>query len=186
MAINLQSSIKGKIVTTSVIQIQVIDEDGKTKTYNLDNPKENLTLDNIRTAFSSAINGRWLLGNSGIPIINVKSANYSIATKTYLDGSEVTVAPNVINITDKDKLSATVYVTGAKIEDVAASPIKGTIDDTTPPADDWLIETEIGSDSILVKLEMNASTGKVLATSNLYISAAGTTITIPININFTF
>lgn len=186
MAINLQSAVKGKVVTTKVIQIQVLDEDGKTKTYNFENPKENLTLDQVRETFATAINGRWLLSNSSNPIISVKSANYSTAVKTYLDGAEATISPSVVNITDINKLDQRVFVTGATIESTAISDITGTIDGESTTKEDWFFTYTVSGDTIFITLNMNSSpsTGsKYIGYANLYISAAGMTTTIPININ---
>lgn len=94
--------------TTSVVQVTVFDSGGYTKTYNLDNPKPNLTLNQIKNAFKIAIDGGWLLGNNFDPVIEVRSANYSEATKTSIDGAEVVVTPSTLNYDGNTQKSVTV------------------------------------------------------------------------------
>lgn len=83
--------------TTSVVQITVIDEGGYTKTFNIDEPKDNLSLNTIKNALQPAIDGRWWLGNSGSPITGLKSANYSTSTKVQIEGGEVIITPSELS-----------------------------------------------------------------------------------------
>lgn len=83
--------------TTSVVQITVVDEGGYTKTFNIDEPKENLSLNTIKNALQPAIAGRWWLGNSGAPITGLKSAAYSTSTKVQIEGGEVIITPSELS-----------------------------------------------------------------------------------------
>lgn len=49
------------VTTTSVVQITVFDEQGRLKSFNIDNPKPNLTLNQIQNALQPAFIGRWWL-----------------------------------------------------------------------------------------------------------------------------
>lgn len=98
--------------TTSVVQVTVFDIGGYTKTYNLDNPKPNLTLNQIKNAFKIAIDGGWLLGNNLDPVIEVRSANYSEAIKTSIDGAEIEVTPASAEITTS---SVNFTITGGSV-----------------------------------------------------------------------
>ncbi len=113
--------------TTSVVQVTVNDESGKTKTFNIDNPKQNLSLNEIRQALEPAFNGRWWLGNGGAVITTLKSANYSIAEKIPIAGSDIviTVTPNEITLGNSaSNVTVTVEgspVTGAFINNIVTS-----------------------------------------------------------------
>lgn len=67
---------------TNVVEITLVDESNYEKTLRLDNPRQNLTLSTIRTAFSTPINEGWLLGRSGAPVASVARAAFVVTQKT--------------------------------------------------------------------------------------------------------
>lgn len=80
-------------ITNSVVQIVVSDESGRNKTFNIDNPKSELTLGQINNALMPAFSGRWWLGNTGAVINKLVSANYSTSTKIQIGGQIVSLTP---------------------------------------------------------------------------------------------
>lgn len=107
--------------TTSVVQISVTEESGKTKTFNLDNPKENLSLNEIRQKLQPAFEGRWWLGNDGTAITTLKSANYSQSVKIPIEGQDavIEVTPSIVEFsptsTSITEVQETVQVTGSEL-----------------------------------------------------------------------
>lgn len=79
--------------TTSVVQVTVTDSGGYSKSFNLEYPKQNLTLNQIKAAFQPAIDGGWWLGSKGDPIVAVSKATYSTSTKIEIAAGEVSVTP---------------------------------------------------------------------------------------------
>lgn len=67
---------------TQVVEVVLVDSANYEKTLKLDNPQQNLTLSQIRTAFSTPISEGWLLGKSGAPISSVARANIVETRKT--------------------------------------------------------------------------------------------------------
>lgn len=86
-------------VTSNVVQITVTDEGGYTKSFNIDEPKDNLSLIQIKNALAPAFSGRWWLGKYNSPITSLKSAQYTQTIKTQIAGEEVTVTPASLNPT---------------------------------------------------------------------------------------
>lgn len=73
------------MTTTKVAEIVLLDSANYEKTLRLDNPKDNITLAGVRTAFQSAITEGWLLGRNGDAIISVPRVNIVETTKTSLE-----------------------------------------------------------------------------------------------------
>lgn len=178
-------ALKGAVIQTKVIQVTVIDEDGKSKSFNLDNPKQNLTFNQIRQALQPAIQGRWWINTTGSPVIGLKSANYTETTKTYVDGGEVSVTPSSLYFDDENQLDKTLTVSGAEIDDATGSSITATMDGTPISKDQLQFLLTITNENIRVQLvqEGITGTGQIVGNGQIYISAAGTTITIPVTIN---
>lgn len=95
---------------TNVVQVTLLDSAGYVRSLNLDNPKNNLTLNEIKDAFQIPIVNGWLMGKNG-PVIEVQKANYSQSIKTPINGGEVAVTPSSLNITTGN--SGVVNVSGA-------------------------------------------------------------------------
>lgn len=102
--------------STSVVQITVKDESGYTKTFNIDDPIEDLTLGQINAVLSPAFIGRWWLGRTGAVINQLESANYSTSTKTQIGGDIISVTPQSGVIDPTQSQSTTFTVEGATIQ----------------------------------------------------------------------
>lgn len=110
--------------TTTVAQITCKDESGRTKSFNLDYPKENLTLNQIKAAFAEAFQGRWLLNPANYsPLIAVDSATYATSTRTEIRGETVEITPSALSIQNPSSQgtskTGTVTVTGGTIKSVS-------------------------------------------------------------------
>lgn len=80
-------------ITSNVLQITVTDEGGYTKSFNIDNPVENISLNQIKTALQPAFSGRWWLGKYNSSITELKAATYTQTIKTQIAGETVSVTP---------------------------------------------------------------------------------------------
>lgn len=84
---------------TKVAQVTLKDQDDRNRTINIDNPKDDLSLNQIKAAFAPAINGGWLLASNGSPITEVVEAKYNQVIKTQINGLPVTVFPSSLSLT---------------------------------------------------------------------------------------
>lgn len=83
---------------TKVAQVTLRDQDDRNRTISIDNPKDDLSLNQIKAAFAPAINGGWLLASNGSPITEVVEAKYNQVIKTQINGLPVTVSPSSFNV----------------------------------------------------------------------------------------
>ena len=75
----------GDFMDSSVVEVVLVDSGNYEKTLRLDNPKESLTLTQIRTAFATPISEGWLVGKNGTyPVTSVARATVVVTTKTSL------------------------------------------------------------------------------------------------------
>ena len=81
------------------VDIQLIDDDAKSTTVKLDNPKDNITKNEIVQVFTTAINNNWLLSNYGSAIKGVGQVQLTTSEKVLLEGEAVYVTPASANIT---------------------------------------------------------------------------------------
>lgn len=69
---------------TNVVEITVLDSDNYERTYRIDNPRDNLTLAQIQSAFATPISEQWLFASTGSRVVSVARAIVSVTTKTKL------------------------------------------------------------------------------------------------------
>lgn len=82
---------------TKVAQVTLKDSSERNTTINIDNPKDDLSLNQIKAAFAPAINGGWLLANNGSQITEVVEAKYNQVIKTQINGLPVTISPSSLS-----------------------------------------------------------------------------------------
>lgn len=70
---------------TNVVEITIVDDSNYEKNYRLDNPKDDITLSKIRSAFATPIQEGWLLGKSGGPVVAIARAQLIVTTKTAVE-----------------------------------------------------------------------------------------------------
>lgn len=66
---------------TKILEVVLIDTANYEKTLRLDNPVDNVTLAQVRNAFSTAISEGWLFGKGGF-VASVARASIIETTKT--------------------------------------------------------------------------------------------------------
>lgn len=87
------------MATTSVIAISLISEAGRTKTLNIDNPKENLNLNEIKNALQPSLNKKFWKDTYGDFYSSVSKAELQTVQKIQLAEGEVTISPSSITET---------------------------------------------------------------------------------------
>ena len=111
--------------TTTVLAVTLVEENGRAKTFNLDNPRtENLNMNAIKTALQPSLNKGFWLGTYGSPLVAVQSASVNTAIKMQLSQGSITVSPSSLDIqytgtTDPASASVNIsngYVSLATIE----------------------------------------------------------------------
>ena len=75
------------------LDIQLIDEDAKTTTVKLDNPREDITKNQVISVFATAISNNWLLSNYGNPVKAIGQVQLSTSEKILLEGDPIYVTP---------------------------------------------------------------------------------------------
>lgn len=70
------------------IEVVTISSDtGSTKTITLPNPQDELTLEQVQTAFATGFNNKLFIASDGSVLTNVKSATIIETTQTVLTSS---------------------------------------------------------------------------------------------------
>lgn len=72
------------MTTTTVAEVVLLDDSNYEKTLRLDNPKDNLTLAEVRAAFATPISEKWFYGRSSL-VVSVARVNIVTTTKTSLE-----------------------------------------------------------------------------------------------------
>lgn len=112
-----------QITTSSVVQVTMQDSSGNKQNFNIDNPKNDLTMAEIRTALTPIVNsGNWY-SSYGNQFTAVQSATLTQSTKIKLSdsGVVVTITPSSATVPTTGKQypsasTATFTVEGAPIQ----------------------------------------------------------------------
>lgn len=103
---------------TNVLQVTVQDTDNSNYSFNIENPKENVTIQQVNAALEPLINTQKWYSAKDRPITRVKGATLTRTRKIILDDStEITVTPAEWNINQQGQsASQTFTVTGEAIQ----------------------------------------------------------------------
>ena len=166
---------------TKVAQVTLKSENDRNKTISIDRPKDNLTLNQIKTAFQPAISGGWLLDNYGDRIVEVSEAKYNQVIKTTINGEPVVVSPASINLdigtdtTVGHYVETTVTATNATILTAAINDIS---------ANSVALNVSIQGNYVVRIRAFRNSTGYVNTVCHLkLIFQDNATVTVPITIS---
>lgn len=88
-----------RITETDVIQIQAQDSDNNRYSFNVENPKANTTISNVREAFQPLINsGKWV-SKQGYPFSYISQATLTKTKKIELadSGATITATPSEVH-----------------------------------------------------------------------------------------
>lgn len=82
------------ITSVSNLDIQILNaERAETTTVKLDNPKQNLTREQVSAAMQPALSNGWLLTNKGSVAMYLGDVTYNTSTKVKLGGEDFYVTP---------------------------------------------------------------------------------------------
>ena len=165
---------------TKVAQVTLKSENDRSRNVNIDRPKDNLTLNQIKAAFAPAINGGWLLDNYGDTITSVAEAKYNQVIKTQINGESVTISPSSLSVSTSimSKLPATgtLTVTGGE-------PTSFNFSDWTKPSNITGASANYDNGTITVKVYVSGSASDFPVTGNLKVFFDSQSVTVPITVS---
>lgn len=83
---------------TKVVQISVLDDSNRTKTFNIDNPKNDLTFLEVQNALAPAFQGGWWYSSYGDKISKLSKVIMSTAIKVPLERGDFTYSPTSLTM----------------------------------------------------------------------------------------
>ena len=101
------------------LDIQLLDESrADTTTFKLDNPKSNVTREQVSSAMQPALTNGWLLTTKGNVAMYLGDITVNQSIKTKLGGEDFYVSPSEVNLqTDTaSHITTTITVSGATIQ----------------------------------------------------------------------
>lgn len=108
------------VTTVSNLDIQLLNaERAETTTFKLDNPKQNLTREQVSAAMQPALTKGWLLTSKGSVAMYLGDVTYNTSTKIRLDGEDFYVTPTALTLNrsaDNQSASGSINVSGATIQ----------------------------------------------------------------------
>lgn len=166
---------------TKVAQVTLKSERDKSKTVSIDRPKDNLTLNQIKTAFQPAISGGWLLDNYGDRIVEVSEAKYNQVIKTSINGEPVVVSPSSLSFDITASTAVGQYVEST-VTATNATILAAAIDDVSAASVSLSVSLQ-GSSAVRIRAFRN-STGYANFTCHLkVIFQDNVTVTVPITVS---
>ena len=159
----------------------MLDSAGYARSLNIDNPKSNLTLNQIKDAFQVPIANGWLMGKNGV-IVEVQKAQYSQSIKIPIAGGEISVTPSSLTIENGSSWSVT--VSGAN--PTSAIIVDSNVTESSGSANFYWITPEIDGQTVTITAYNNASsTGQhtFTGTATLQIWFGADKINVPITVN---
>lgn len=168
---------------TSKVQIEMLDQNNHTQTFNIDYPKENMTLGSIRIDLNDAIATNSWCSSYSVPFIRVNKATLVETEKTQLsnDGDGISVTPTEANLTATGNIvTQTFTVTGIDIEGYNYIQTSGETS-ITPN----YTQTTINNLTNTITAAFNvpdAVSAQATAQYNFIIAGSGFTLTVPITI----
>jgi len=167
------------------LDVSTVDEDGKITTFKLDNFKENITKNQVISAFQYGINNGLLMSNYGSAIKSVGTVMKSTSTKIELEGEPIYITPSSIEATlDSSTASKVVEVTvTSQIQAASVMDLQKSDPNSNIQAYVQNISYENNTTRISVYIYM-ADTGRS-ATAKLVIVVNGVNNTVPISMTRT-
>ena len=174
--------------TVKTVDVQIYDDQNKTTTYKIDNPKDGLTRTEVVAAFYTGINAELFITSNGKPV-SVGTVTLSTSIKEVMAEDSIYITPSLINVT--------IYSQNVKITDVTVTG--ATIDNSAVSNIDWTSKPEIFTGVPQIKISSQTSTslslswespsevssGNYVGSTTLFIIINNKTFQVPININFT-
>ncbi len=165
---------------TSRVQIEMLDQDNHTQTFNIDYPKQNMTLGSIRISLNDAIATNSWCSSYAVPFQRVNKATLVETEKTQLsnEGDGISVTPTEANLTATGNMvTQTFTVTGIDIEGYNYIHLSGNLNTINP---NYNLTTIDESANTITAAFNTPSAGT--AQFNFVIVGSGFTLTVPITI----
>lgn len=104
--------------TVKTVDIQLLDADrSNATTIKLDNPKDDLTREQVSSAMQPAFTNGWFLCNNGNVAMYLGDVTINQSIKTRLDGADFYVTPSSLTLTNSgNSASGNINVSGAVIQ----------------------------------------------------------------------
>lgn len=169
--------------TVTNLDIQLLDESrSDTTTFKLDNPKSNVTREQVSAAMQPALTNGWLLTNKGNVAMYLGDITINQSIKTKLGGEDFYVTPTQItwsNVgTEETEQTDTVTCSGATIQGYRFDNINElTYIDTEPSA-------TIASNGLSITIKASFQLDSSMTTVKIFdliLIIQGAEITIPVN-----
>ena len=168
---------------TKVAQVTLKSQMDRSKTVNIDRPKDDLTLNQIKTAFAPAIQGGWLLDNYGDTIVSVAEAKYNQVIKTSINGEPVVVSPSTFDL----EVSSAGMIGASVTQDLTitgGAVISTNIEQSN--TSQLLLSATILNDGAKITVTATKKNQTVTAASGLtlrlYFEGSTTPVTVPFNV----
>lgn len=164
---------------TNVLQITTQDTDNNSYSFNIENPNNNVTIQQVNAALEPLINTQKWYSTKNKTIVRVKNATLTRTRKVILDDStEITVTPAEWTITQNNsQATETFTVTGEAIQAynfVETSSISGGM----LKLNEATINTI--NNTLTITIELTDSTSNITRTGTLTIVTTTQTLSIPI------
>ena len=168
--------------TVTNLDIQLLDaERSNTVTIKLDNPKNDVTREQVSSAMQTPLNNGWFLNSKGDTLMYLGDVTINQSIKTKLGGEDFYVTPSSVdtNAVKGIPFETTITVSGATIQGYNFANVV-----TDTGSDPQLMGTIAANGlSILITIRVNvgANVGTTL-TCDLQLIILGAVVTVPVKI----
>lgn len=161
--------------TVANLDIQILNADrAETTTFKLDNPKQNLTREQVSAAMQPALTNGWLLTSKGSVAMYLGDVTYNTSTKIKLGGEDFYVTPTALTLTrtNANSASGNINVSGATIQGYNINNLE-----YEPSVTCKITNNGLG-------LTVNAQSSGSLPAGNFEVQLVimGTTVTVPVTV----
>lgn len=170
------------ITSVSNLDIQILNaERAETTTIKLDNPKQNLTREQVSAAMQPALSNGWLLTSKGSVAMYLGDVTYNTSTKVKLGGEDFYVTPNSLTLTPESGMefmaTGTVTVSGATVQGYNIVHVSGTAPDN--------VEVNLSENRLTATIgfTMDDDSHLPACVYNLELVIQGTIVTVPVTVN---
>ncbi len=167
------------VTNVKTVDIQMLDANrANATTIKLDNPKENLTREQVSAAMQTAFANGWFLCNNGSPAMYLGDVTINESIKTKLGGEDFYVTPSSLNFWNESEgdhyTSLDINVSGATIQGY----------NVTDVAQDagYNVSVTISDNGLKATVHLNNLNPQSSTTFNVVLIIQGTAITIPCSV----
>lgn len=164
------------ITNVKTVDIQLLDADrSNATTIKLDNPKNNLTREQVSAAMQPALSAGWFLTNKGSVAMYLGDITINQSIKTKLSGQDFYVTPSSLNFYNTEEgdtySSLDINVSGATIQGY------NIIDVETDPG--YTVSVDISNNGLKATVHLNDANPQRATSFKVILIIQGTSITVP-------